>query len=214
MNAQITTAVLVLGVVQLSRKLDLENPDTVNMVRVVYGISQALLLVVMYLIKMKIDAAPNKTIIEYEESTPSLSQPTGGQKKRMTIQEYDLQEWQSQFKQTLIPIAMIVGLHLYGGFTQPLIIQSILPWKALYSTPLVQIYLLGKRAEGPNARPYKKPNPLEGLIPTPPAPQQEAVTDGTTAEQTPTGDEAEKSEESSGSQSPQPKTRKRPPRDT
>lgn len=33
---------------------------------------------------------------------------------------------------------------------------------------IVQVYILGKKPEGTLARPWKKPNPLEGLIPTPP----------------------------------------------
>ncbi len=57
----------------------------------------------------------------------------------MTVREYDLQEWTNQFKQILIPIALLLGLHLYGGFTQPLLIQTILPWKSIYGIPLVQV---------------------------------------------------------------------------
>jgi hypothetical protein len=59
--------------------------------------------------------------------------------EKMTVKEYDLSEWSSQFKQTLFPLALIVGLHFYIGFVQPLIIQSIIPLKALYSTPLFQV---------------------------------------------------------------------------
>jgi len=217
MNAQITTALLVLGVVQLSRKLDLEDPTIINAVRVAYFTSQLLILAVLYFVKTKIEANPNNTIIEYEDAAPSFSQPTGGQKKRVTVQEYDLTEWKNQFKQTLIPLAIITGLHLYAGFTQPLIIQTLLPWKNLYSTPIVQIYLLGKPAEGANARPFKKPNPFEGLIPTSPAPtqeppQQEAIT----SEQTETDtNNTTTATPSSPSSSDKPKTRKRNvPRDT
>lgn len=216
MNQQITTALLVLGVVQLSRKLDLEDPSTINAVRIAYGVSQLLLLAVLYFIKTKIDATPNRTIIEFDDSTPSFTQPaTQGPKKRMTIQEYDLTEWQNQFKQTLIPLGLIMALHLYGGFTQPLIIQTLLPWKALYSTPLLQIYLLGKPAEGSNARPFKKPNPLEGLIPTPPtAPETPATTEPEQQEAI-AAEQTEQETPAASTESPKPKTRKRNvPRDT
>lgn len=217
LSPQITTALLVLGTVQLSRQLDLENPETINLVRVFYVCSNIILVAALFYIKSKIMAKPNNNTIEVDTATPSFSNPNPtGAKQKMTITEYDLSEWNSQLKQTLMPIALMVGLHFYIGFVQPLIIQSILPLKALYSTPIFQVYVLGKKAEGSLARPWKKPSPFEGLMPTmptaPEAPQQEAVTNGSSSENTTTTDASETSE---SVDSPKPKTRKRNvPRDS
>eukprot|EP00026_Physarum_polycephalum_P017157 Phypoly_transcript_18283.p1 GENE.Phypoly_transcript_18283~~Phypoly_transcript_18283.p1 ORF type:complete len:218 (-),score=37.35 Phypoly_transcript_18283:73-726(-) len=213
LSPQLTTALLVLGTIQLSRQFNLEDPTTINYVRIFYAVSQLAVVGILFFIKTKIEASQDKGTIEVDTAAPSFSNPNpSGEKKKMTIKEYDLSEWSAQLKQTLIPLALIVGLHLYIGFVQPLIIQSIIPLKALYSTPLFQVYILGKKTEGTLVRPWKKPNPLEGLIPTPPAAPQnnrEQITEGTAQQE---------EDEGAPSQPPEnkpPKTRKRNvPRDS
>lgn len=57
MNAlgpQLTTALLVLGTVQLSRQLNLEDPDTINYVRLAFGVSQLLIVAILFYIKRKV----------------------------------------------------------------------------------------------------------------------------------------------------------------
>lgn len=56
------------------------------------------------------------------------------------------------------------GLHLWFKFTQPLIFQSLLPWKNFFTLPVVQIRLFGFKAEGTLARPWKVPNPFGDLM--------------------------------------------------
>jgi len=82
LSPQITTAVLVLGTVQLSRLLDLENPTTINLVRLAYVASQLLVLGVLYLIKTRIDGSENRTTVEVDTATPSFTNPNpSGEKK-------------------------------------------------------------------------------------------------------------------------------------
>lgn len=54
LSPQITTALLVLGTVQISRNLDLENPDTINYVRLGYGISQVIIIAILFYIKTRV----------------------------------------------------------------------------------------------------------------------------------------------------------------
>lgn len=55
-------------------------------------------------------------------------------------------------------------LHFYFKFTQPLVLQSILPWKNLFTMAVVQIRIFGYAAEGKLARPWKAPNPFGDLM--------------------------------------------------
>lgn len=50
---------------------------------------------------------------------------------------------------------MMLFMHVYLKYTNPLLIQSIIPLKSLFENKLVQIHLLGKPATGELARPWK-----------------------------------------------------------
>jgi len=60
----------------------------------------------------------------------------------------------------MIGVVIMLVLHLYWNFNQPLFIQTILPLKNLYSNQIVQIHLLGKPAEGDLKRPFKSSSPF------------------------------------------------------
>ena len=55
-------------------------------------------------------------------------------------------------------------MHFWFKFTQPLIFQSLLPWKNFFTMPVIQIRLFGWKAEGSLARPWKVPNPFGDLM--------------------------------------------------
>ena len=61
----------------------------------------------------------------------------------------------SQIKGAYTGIAIIAVMHLYFKFTQPLFMQSVLGLKGLYESKMVQLYILGKPAEGDLKRPFK-----------------------------------------------------------
>jgi len=50
---------------------------------------------------------------------------------------------------------MMLVMHFYFKFTQPLFIQSLMAIKTLYDSKIISIHLLGKKAEGDLARPFK-----------------------------------------------------------
>ena len=56
-----------------------------------------------------------------------------------SMKEHDLTQWRSKRKQLLITLAVILFLHFYLHLPQPLFMQSILPWKLMYSSPLFQV---------------------------------------------------------------------------
>lgn len=50
---------------------------------------------------------------------------------------------------------MMLFLHLYLKYTQPLFIQALMGIKSLYDSKIVALYILGKPAEGDLKRPFK-----------------------------------------------------------
>ncbi|CAG8492074.1 3592_t:CDS:2 [Acaulospora colombiana] len=159
MNAQIMNLVLVLVIIQVARKLDLENPDIITYVRIGYVSVQALILLLCYLTATKIKTQNDTTEIKYVEPAKPFTNEAP-QVVETTFRDYDLGKIMELFKQTCTSVLFMLVLHLYFGFTQPLFIQSILPLKSLYQHPVVQIHLLGKKAEGELKRPFKNPSPF------------------------------------------------------
>lgn len=78
----------------------------------------------------------------------------------MSIRDYDLAEVAKHLNQVAMGAVFMSVLHFWFKFTQPLIFNSILPWKNFFTLPVVQIRLFGWKAEGSLARPWKTPNPL------------------------------------------------------
>lgn len=74
-----------------------------------------------------------------------------------TIQAYDAQQIKSAFRSQLMGLAMMGFMHLYMKYTNPLLIQSIIPFKSALEANLVQIHLFGKPASGDLKRPFKQP---------------------------------------------------------
>lgn len=70
-----------------------------------------------------------------------------------STKEYDLEQAALLQKQQLISLAIIAGLHLYGGYIQPLFLQIFLPWSNLLSHQLSRIHLFNKKISRPFAAP-------------------------------------------------------------
>ena len=84
----------------------------------------------------------------------------------MSIREYDLAEVSKHLRQMAQQILIMCVMHLWLKFTQPLVMQSLMPWKTILMLPIVQIRLYGFKAEGNLARPWKIPNPFADFMPT------------------------------------------------
>ena len=72
-----------------------------------------------------------------------------------TIHAYDTTALKALYKSQFMGVAMMAGMHLYMGYTNPLLIQSIIPLKGALEGNLVKIHLFGKKAEGDLSRPWK-----------------------------------------------------------
>jgi len=70
-----------------------------------------------------------------------------------TIMEYDLSQAKNLNNSLLLPMVMLYFLHFKMGQVQPLIYQSVNGFKALLTSPLFQVYALGRNLE----RPFRNP---------------------------------------------------------
>ena len=74
-----------------------------------------------------------------------------------TVQAYDLQQLRALYKSQLMGVGMMGVMHLYFKYTNPLLIQSIIPLKGAFEGNLVKIHLFGTPAAGDLKRPFKAP---------------------------------------------------------
>ena len=72
-----------------------------------------------------------------------------------TIQEYDQTQVMAGLKSQAMGCAMMGFMHLYLKYTNPLLIQSIIPLKGAFESNIVKVYIFGKPAVGELKRPWK-----------------------------------------------------------
>lgn len=72
-----------------------------------------------------------------------------------TVHAYDLTQLRALYKAQLMGVGMMAVMHGYMKYTNPLLIQSIIPLKGVFEGNLVKIHLFGKPAVGELKRPFK-----------------------------------------------------------
>ena len=72
-----------------------------------------------------------------------------------TIHSYDSSQLAQLYKSQLMGVGMMAVMHLYFKFTNPLLVQSIIPLKGAFEGNLAKVHLLGKPAIGELKRPWK-----------------------------------------------------------
>jgi Phosphate transport (Pho88) len=81
-----------------------------------------------------------------------------------TVHAYDLAQLRTQFKGQLMGIGMMAFMHGYLKYTNPLLIQSIIPLKGIFENNLVKIHIMGYPAMGDLKRPFKAGGGLMGAL--------------------------------------------------
>lgn len=72
-----------------------------------------------------------------------------------TIHAYDTAQLKQLFRSQMMGVGMMGVMHLYFKYTNPLLIQSIIPLKGAFENNLFKIHALGKPASGDLKRPFK-----------------------------------------------------------
>jgi hypothetical protein len=106
------------------------------------------------------------TVLTYNApNKPSLTNPTPGAPETVTttVRDYDVDQVKQFIQSTVTSILIISVMHFQFKFTQPLLMQSILPVKNLLTHKEALIHLWGDAPEGNLARPFTADNPLGGL---------------------------------------------------
>ena len=113
--------------------------------------------------KIVANSPPDMTVVKYVEPAPMGS---GEEPKFVatTVKAYDLQQLRSLFKAQLMGVGMMGFMHLYLKYTNPLLIQSIIPLKGAFEGNLVKVHLFGQPATGELSRPWKAAGGLMGAM--------------------------------------------------
>jgi hypothetical protein len=80
-----------------------------------------------------------------------------------TIQEYDQNQLSAAYKGQLMGVGMMAFMHIYMKYTNPLLIQSIIPVKGAFESNLVKVHIFGKPAVGELKRPWKAGGGMMGM---------------------------------------------------
>jgi len=161
---QLTTLALVLITVQVINHFQLASPDNVWYARGAYIASQVFILTgclyVKYLIKRKNETST--TVVVTDPAKPFSSETPA--ERIMTVRDYDLAEIAKVIQSTFVGMAVLGFLHWKFEIIQPLLIQSVLPFKTLLSSFLFQIHVFGLPPVGKLSRPFKTVSPFGELL--------------------------------------------------
>ncbi|CCE61437.1 hypothetical protein TPHA_0A03610 [Tetrapisispora phaffii CBS 4417] len=155
MNPQVTNIVIMLVMMQLAKKLDMEDPVIVNYIRILYCSCQAATFLIYQYTRSKIVKKNDMTTMKYVAPGGLMT----GQSETLevtTVKDYDLKQIDSSIKSIYSGLAMMGFMHFYLHYTNPLFMQSISPVKAALENNEVQIHLFGKAATGDLKRPFKQ----------------------------------------------------------
>lgn len=155
MNPAMTNLGIMLFMMQVSKKISFDDPQTLLYVRALYVFSNVLIISLYLYTKMKINQKNDLTTLKYVEPPSAFQGNTDSKMVTTTIKEYDSQQVNSCFKGMIQGVAMMAFMHLYMGYGQPLLLQSILPVKSAFEQNIVQIHVFGKPATGDRKRPFK-----------------------------------------------------------
>ncbi|ODQ78027.1 hypothetical protein BABINDRAFT_40280 [Babjeviella inositovora NRRL Y-12698] len=154
MNPAFTNLGVMLVMMQVSKKMDWENPSTVFYVRILYSVCTLFCLAVYLYVRQQIISKNDLTTMKYVEP----ASPFGGSSEEKlivtTVKDYDLKQIQSSIKGVFTGLAMMGFMHLYMKYTNPLLMQSISPVKSALESQIVKIHLFGKPAIGDLKRPF------------------------------------------------------------
>lgn len=163
MSSQIQTLVIMFGVMQLTSRMDLEDPEIIGKIRLAYAVAQGSVLAVLAIVFFRIKSKNDRSELKYTEPSPPFSSEPG-KKIVTTVQDYDVAQIWTQLQQTVMGLAIMGFMHYKWGYVQPLVFQCIIPLKTFFSTQLVQVHLFGKEPIGNLRRPWAKENPMAGLM--------------------------------------------------
>jgi len=153
-SPQITNLVIILVMMQVSKKVPFEDPFVLNIIRATYIASNVVIVGIYLYVQFIINKKKDLTTIKYVEPA-AMGSAEEPKLVTTTVHAYDLQQLRALFKAQLMGVGMMGVMHLYMKYTNPLLIQSIIPLKGAFEGNLVKIHLFGQPAAGDLKRPFK-----------------------------------------------------------
>ena len=167
---------------QVSKKIPFEDPQVLLGVRVLYVVSNLIIVGIYFYMQMKINAKKGEspfthalrlkhplsptlqdlTTLKYVEP-PAMGSAEEPKLITTTVHSYDLQQLKGMYKSQLMGVGMMGFMHLYMKYTNPLLIQSIIPLKGAFEGNLMKIHLFGQPAIGDLKRPWKSSGGMMGM---------------------------------------------------
>ncbi|KAK2813933.1 hypothetical protein FQN50_000334 [Emmonsiellopsis sp. PD_5] len=162
LSPQITNLVVILVMMQVSKKIPFDNPDVLLGVRTMYIASNIIIFGLYMYVQSQINAKKDLKTLKYVEPAPMGSQEEP-RPVVTTVQDYDKQQLRTLMKSQLMGVGMMCVMHLYFKYTNPLVIQSIIPLKTALEGNLVKIHVFGQAAKGDLERPWKAAGGFMGM---------------------------------------------------
>ncbi|KIM99052.1 hypothetical protein OIDMADRAFT_19967 [Oidiodendron maius Zn] len=156
LSPQITNLVIILGMMQVSKRIPFDDPQVLMLVRGAYVLSNLIIVAVYAYTHMKINKKKDLTTLKYVEQ-PQMGSAEEPKLITTTVHQYDVDQMKSLYKAQAMGVAMMAVMHLYFKYTNPLLIQSIIPLKGAFEGNMVKIHLFGQPAVGDMKRPFKAP---------------------------------------------------------
>lgn len=155
LSPQITNLIIILGMMQVAKKIPFDDPNVLNLCRATYVLSNLIIVGIYIYIKTVVDKKKDMTTLKYVEPAP-MGSSEEGKLVTTTIHAYDISQLKTMMRSQLMGAAMMAVMHLYFKYTNPLLIQSIIPLKGALEANLTKIHLFGKPAAGDLKRPFKQ----------------------------------------------------------
>ncbi|EHK16110.1 uncharacterized protein TRIVIDRAFT_65070 [Trichoderma virens Gv29-8] len=153
-SPQITNLMIILGMMQVTKKIPFEDENVLNLVRAIYIGSNVIIAALYFYIQIQINRKKDMTTLKYVEPPP-MGSSEEGKLVTTTIHAYDSNQLRQLWRGQLMGIAMMSFMHLYMKYTNPLVIQSIIPVKSVFESNLAKIHIFGQPASGDLKRPFK-----------------------------------------------------------
>ncbi|KAF3933497.1 hypothetical protein ABW19_dt0209915 [Dactylella cylindrospora] len=154
LSPQVSNLIVVLGLMQVAKKIPFEDPTVLWGVRGLYIVSNLVIFALYVYVGQQIKKKNDMTTLKYVEPPAPLS----GEEPKLvttTILQYDEGQLKNLYRSQLMGMAMVGFMHLYMKYTNPLLIQSIVPLKGALEGNLIKIHFFNQPASGDLKRPFK-----------------------------------------------------------
>lgn len=163
LSPAVTNIVVMLVMMQVSRRIDLENETNIMYVRTAYIVSVSLAYLVYFVVKQKIIAKNDQTkIVIHTPKNVMKNEPEKTEEK--TVVEYDVAEIDAAIKSLFSSVGMMALMHFGFKFTNPILMQCLTPIKGALEHNETKIYLFGSKAEGALKRPFKTQGMFDAFL--------------------------------------------------